>query len=83
MRSVKVIHVVGCHAEGEVGDVIVGAPLGSDGGTYSGQAYVVLGKASGFGTLDASGRSIVDVATLAPTDGFVVRGARFPLRISG
>lgn len=24
MRSTKVIHVVGCHAEGEVGDVIVG-----------------------------------------------------------
>ena len=24
MRSTKVIHVVSCHAEGEVGDVIVG-----------------------------------------------------------
>ena len=24
MRSSKVIHVVSCHAEGEVGDVIVG-----------------------------------------------------------
>ena len=24
MRSVKTIHVVSCHAEGEVGDVIVG-----------------------------------------------------------
>ena len=24
MRSTKVIHIVGCHAEGEVGDVIVG-----------------------------------------------------------
>ena len=24
MRSTKVIHVVSCHAEGEVGDVVVG-----------------------------------------------------------
>ena len=24
MRSIKTIHVVSCHAEGEVGDVIVG-----------------------------------------------------------
>lgn len=24
MRTSKVIHIVGCHAEGEVGDVIVG-----------------------------------------------------------
>ena len=32
MRSTKVIHVVGCHAEGEVGDVIVGgvAPPAGD-----------------------------------------------------
>lgn len=31
MRSSKIIHVVTCHAEGEVGDVIVGGvapPLG-------------------------------------------------------
>ncbi|MPT24224.1 MAG: hypothetical protein E2577_15290, partial [Starkeya sp.] len=24
MRSSKIIHIVGCHAEGEVGDVIIG-----------------------------------------------------------
>jgi len=33
MRSVKVIHVVSCHAEGEVGDVIVGGVLPPPGKT--------------------------------------------------
>ncbi len=33
MRSVKTIHVVGCHAEGEVGDVIVGGVLPPPGDT--------------------------------------------------
>lgn len=33
MRSAKVVHVVGCHAEGEVGDVIVGGVLPPPGAT--------------------------------------------------
>jgi proline racemase len=33
MRSSKIIHVVGCHAEGEVGDVIVGGVLPPPGET--------------------------------------------------
>jgi len=33
MRSIKVIHVVSCHAEGEVGDVIVGGILPPPGDT--------------------------------------------------
>lgn len=33
MRSTKVIHVVSCHAEGEVGDVIVGGVAPPPGGT--------------------------------------------------
>jgi proline racemase len=33
MRSAKVIHVVSCHAEGEVGDVIVGGVLAPPGAT--------------------------------------------------
>lgn len=33
MRSSKVIHVVGCHAEGEVGDVIVGGVMPPPGDT--------------------------------------------------
>jgi len=33
MRTSKVIHVVGCHAEGEVGDVIVGGVMPPPGDT--------------------------------------------------
>ena len=33
MQSAKLIHVVGCHAEGEVGDVIVGGVLPPTGAT--------------------------------------------------
>src|ERR1700712_328823 len=33
MRSTKIIHVVGCHAEGEVGDVIVGGAAPPPGDT--------------------------------------------------
>ena len=35
-------------------DLIVGAPDGDDGGSNAGEAYVVFGKASGFGTVTAS-----------------------------
>ncbi len=38
MRSTKVIHVVGCHAEGEVGDVIVGGVAPPPGATIWDQA---------------------------------------------
>jgi trans-L-3-hydroxyproline dehydratase len=38
MRSTKVIHVVSCHAEGEVGDVIVGGVLPPPGDTIWDQA---------------------------------------------
>ncbi|MGY1917652.1 trans-3-hydroxy-L-proline dehydratase [Pseudomonas tolaasii] len=33
MRSTKIVHVVGCHAEGEVGDVIVGGVMPPPGDT--------------------------------------------------
>ena len=33
MRSTKIVHVVGCHAEGEVGDVIVGGVMPPPGNT--------------------------------------------------
>ncbi|NIA69373.1 hypothetical protein HBA54_12300 [Pelagibius litoralis] len=49
-------------------DIIVGAPGGDDGGGSAGEAYVVFGKADGFGT--------VDLSALTPTDGFVIRGDR-------
>ena len=47
-------------------DIIVGAPLGDDGGTDAGEAYVIFGKAGGFAN--------IDLATLAPADGFIIQG---------
>jgi VCBS repeat-containing protein len=55
-------------------DVIIGAPGGDDGGNYAGEAYVVFGGASGLGTLDGAGRSVVDLASFSPAQGFIVRG---------
>src|SRR6185503_8313675 len=40
-------------------DLIVAAPRG--GGTPAGADYVVFGKASGFGTVDGTGRSVLDL----------------------
>jgi hypothetical protein len=54
-------------------DLVVGAWLGDDGGGDAGEAYVVFGKASGFGST-VSGRSVVDLSNLAPASGFIVRG---------
>ena len=55
-------------------DLIVGAPCGSDGGHFAGEAYVVFGKASGFGSLDGTGRRVVDLTSLAVADGFIIQG---------
>jgi hypothetical protein len=55
-------------------DLIVGAWRGDDGGTYAGEAYVVFGKASGFGTVDGTGRAVIDLTNLSPADGFIVEG---------
>lgn len=41
MRTSKIIHVVACHAEGEVGDVIVGGVAPPPGGTLWEQARFV------------------------------------------
>jgi proline racemase len=38
MRSSKIIHIVGCHAEGEVGDVIVGGVATPPGDTVWAQS---------------------------------------------
>ena len=46
-------------------DIVVGAPYGDDAGPASGEAYVIFGKASGFGTIDLTG--------LAATDGFIIQ----------
>ena len=47
-------------------DIIVGAPFGDDGGTHAGEAYVIFGKPTGFGT--------IDLTNLSPADGFIIRG---------
>ena len=47
-------------------DVIVGAPRGDNGGSDAGEAYVIFGKASGFGNIDLS--------NMSPTDGFIIQG---------
>ena len=49
-----------------IADLIVGARSGDDGGTNAGEAYVIFGKATGFGTIDLTG--------LAATDGFIIQG---------
>ncbi|HEX5049490.1 MAG TPA: cadherin domain-containing protein, partial [Gammaproteobacteria bacterium] len=52
-----------------LGDLIVGAPLSAaEGDREAGLSYVVFGRASGF---DAT----VDLATLTPSEGFVIKGA--------
>ena len=48
-------------------DIVVGAPRNSDAGYDAGAAYVIFGKADGFGP--------IDLEHLASTDGFVLRGA--------
>ena len=47
-------------------DIIIGAKYGNAGGTDSGQAYVIFGKETGFGTIDLS--------DLDPAAGFVIHG---------
>ncbi|MBU4154396.1 MAG: integrin alpha, partial [Proteobacteria bacterium] len=55
-------------------DLIVGAPFSDDGGSYSGEAYVVFGGAGGFGTVDVSGRQVIDLTSLNASQGFIIQG---------
>ncbi|MCP4330653.1 MAG: hypothetical protein GY791_19845, partial [Alphaproteobacteria bacterium] len=54
-------------------DLIVGAPYGNDGGGYAGEAYVVFGSGSGFGS-DVGGRQVIDLTSLAAAEGFIIQG---------
>ena len=45
-----------------------------DGSNDVGEAYVVFGKASGFGIVDGTGRAVIDIASLAPAEGFIIQG---------
>jgi len=57
-------------------DLIVGSIFVDDGGSYAGAAYVLFGKASGFGTVPPGGGTPeIDVnAPIAATDGFAIIG---------
>jgi hypothetical protein len=48
-------------------DLIVGAPFGSNGGTFAGEAYVIFGKA-------VATRTSIDLTSLAASDGFIIQG---------
>ena len=55
-------------------DIVVGAPLLTPGTqAEAGSAYVILGSASGQGTVTA-GRKILDVAEMTSAQGFIIRG---------
>ena len=54
-------------------DVIIGAHNGDDGGNMAGEAYVVFGTTSGFGTT-IDGRQVLDLTTLSTTQGFRILG---------
>ena len=47
-------------------DIIIGAPFGDNNGDGAGEAYVIFGKAGGFGTIDLS--------NLSSSAGFVIEG---------
>ncbi|WP_022696664.1 FG-GAP repeat protein [Euryhalocaulis caribicus] len=40
-----------------------------------GDTYVIYGSESGFGYLDSDGRQYMDLSALAPSEGFIIRGA--------
>ncbi|MCP4385047.1 MAG: hypothetical protein GY798_27150, partial [Hyphomicrobiales bacterium] len=54
-------------------DLIVGAPRGDDGGFAAGEAYVVFGSGSGFGS-DVGGRQVIDLTSLTAAEGFIIQG---------
>lgn len=58
-----------------IGDIVIGAYGGDDGGNGAGEAYVIFGKSSrAFGTDDGNGRMVIDITTLYADDGFVIQG---------
>ena len=56
-----------------IDDVIVGARQGDDGGTDAGEAYVIFGRTTGFGTA-IGGRRVIDLTSLSASDGFIIQG---------
>lgn len=56
-----------------IDDIVIGAPGGDSGGLDSGEVFVVLGTANGFGA-NSGGRQILDLMTLSPQQGFIIQG---------
>lgn len=56
-----------------IDDLIVGADGGDNGGSSAGEAYVIFGRSTGFGT-NISGRQVVDLTGLSANDGFIIQG---------
>jgi hypothetical protein len=54
-------------------DLLVAATYTGAGIAYTGEAYLIFGSSSGFGSVDAQGASSIDLTTLRPSDGFVLR----------
>ncbi|MCP4382235.1 MAG: hypothetical protein GY798_12625, partial [Hyphomicrobiales bacterium] len=54
-------------------DLVLGAHYGDDGGTEAGEAYVVFGSGSGFGS-DVVGRQVIDLSSLSAAEGFIIQG---------
>ena len=50
-----------------IGDIIIGAPQGDNGGSNAGEAYIIFGKAG-------IARTSIDLGTLTPADGFIIQG---------
>lgn len=56
-----------------IDDFAVSARFGDDGGTNSGETYVIFGSQTGFGA-DVMGRQVLDLTTLAAGEGVIVQG---------
>ncbi|MCP4385473.1 MAG: hypothetical protein GY798_29345, partial [Hyphomicrobiales bacterium] len=54
-------------------DLVLGAHHGDDGGGNAGEAYVVFGSGSGFGS-DVGGRQVIDLTGLSAAEGFIIQG---------
>jgi proline racemase len=61
MRTTKIIHVVTCHAEGEVEDVIVGGVAAPPGDTLWEQSRFIAKIRATSSSKDVPGRKLVDM----------------------
>ena len=56
-----------------IDDLIVGVSNGDDGGYNAGEAYVIFGRTTGFGS-DVGGRQVIDLTSLSASDGLIIQG---------